>query len=215
MLDDLQARLDMRGCCVMPDNVDELIARHEELKKDLISYTTTINQKWKNTGKTLHETLMAAARYREELLVDPEAVHPVGLDGEIFDESFRIKSKDQVNVFCNSYRTVVGQLPDCNEMQGHPWYGVNNSELQFFDASRVQGALNQWQECLHNIINLRLEIAETFDIKEIEVAADMDMLRTLLTDLQSLPELKGDEVMAPLTLLTVSSSSTNPQVVSN
>ncbi|MDO9069015.1 MAG: hypothetical protein Q7W05_11240, partial [Deltaproteobacteria bacterium] len=201
VLNEIETRLNKHGHYRMPREIEIDITRYEELKTALKDYVVRINQSWKGTGYTLHEIFMAATRYREEIDINPEALHPEGHDGGNLNAVALRRMEDQVDAFRKVYQAVAGQLDGDSELQQHPWYGVRNTELQMFDLNRVQSALNDWQLSLRNLNEVRIQLAEGLGCEREKIADSLNGISLLMADLERLPSLKGDEILERLSLL--------------
>jgi len=201
VLDEVEQRLAKRGHYRRPRDLDVEIARYEELKADLKRHVEKINRPWKNTGRTLHEIFMAATRYRNEIKLNPEGWHPVGFDGTNYDAAAQRRTEDQVQAYRKVYRAVAEQLGEEAALQDHPWYGVRNGDLLFFDLDRVSRLLEAWQGSLQELKEQILSVAQTLSCQESDVAEDVSGIQAFLTDLESLPDLQGDEILERLPAL--------------
>jgi len=145
VLDDISTRLSNQDKYRHPEQIDADIARYETLKGELRGYAELINSRWKKTGLTIHEILMVASRYREQLAADPALLHPEVFDGETFTVDVQRRSQNTLRVLADVYRQIAAQLDQGDGLQSHPWYGVGNRDLQLFDKERVCSALShQW-----------------------------------------------------------------------
>jgi very-short-patch-repair endonuclease/DNA polymerase III delta prime subunit len=201
ILDEVEERLKKHGNYRKPRDIEVDIARYEELKTVLKKHVEVINRPWKKTGKTLHEILMVATRYREVVGINPDALHPEGYDGGNFDVSTQRRTKDQVEAFRKIYQVVAGQLDGNTSMQQHPWNGVRNADLQIFDLDLVKEALQEWQKALKNLNGERAKIAEGLDSELDKITTSLTEISLILADLERLPILKGDELLDRLPLL--------------
>ena len=201
LLDNIGERLKKHGNSVAPEEIDADIVRYEELKNELKEHVGRINRTWKSTGKTAHEILMAATRYREALGLNPEMLHPVGYDGENFDAARQRRTRDKIKDFGNIYQSVKGQLNKETSLQSHPWYGVRNTDLQVFDIDRVSASLENWQKSLRNLLEFRPELAAGMQCEQSEIPESLNNLKRLLDDLERLPMLNGNELLDILPVL--------------
>lgn len=201
VLDEIKYRLNKYGSYRKPKDIQVDIIRYEELKTALKEHVERINRPWKNTGLTLHEIFMAATRYREEIGINPDALHPEGYNGNNFDMATQRRTEDQVEAFRKIYQAVVGQLDGNLELQQHPWYGVRNADLQIFDLDRVKAALKKWQNSLLTLSEERAKFAEGLNCEQNNVADSLNGISLLLTELECLPVLKGDELLDRLPVL--------------
>lgn len=200
-LDEVQERLRKNGRYRKPKHIEVDIRRYEELKTILKNYAEKINRPWKKTGKTLHEIFMAATRYRNAIGVNPEKFHPEGYDGSNYDTAAQRCNEDQVRAFRKVYQTVLQQLGGDIALHKHPWYGVCNGDLQFFDLERVKESLGAWQTSLEALQTQRQAIAKTLGCDVLAVAEGIAEIRACLRDFESIPALKGDEILEQLPVL--------------
>jgi very-short-patch-repair endonuclease len=201
VLDEIEYRLNKHGHYSRPRDIEVDIDRYEELKTTLKEHAKRINEIWKNTGLTLHEILMAATRYREAIGLNPENLHPDGYDGDNFSVVTQRRVEDLVGTFRKVYQAVAGLLDEDKELQQHPWYGVNNADLQVFDLDQVKTALEEWQDSLHNLNEERVKLAKGLHCELDDIADSVDGISLLLTDLKQLPALKGYELLDTLPIL--------------
>lgn len=148
VLEDIQKRLHNPALQKMPAQIDAEISRYEDLKNQLNSYAQEINESWKLTGLTIHQILTGATRYRRELGIDPTLLHIENLSGQKLDRVAQLRLRDQIKEFKDvvvEFRQQVGQQA---ELWEHPWYGVNNTDIQLFDSERVVSLLKEWNEAL-------------------------------------------------------------------
>ncbi|MBW2737395.1 MAG: DUF4011 domain-containing protein [Deltaproteobacteria bacterium] len=201
VLDEIEKRLNKYGRYRKPRDIEVNITRYEELKKALKEHVERINLHWKKTGKTLYEIFMAATRYREEICINPEALHPEGYDGVNFDVATQHCIGEQVEAFRKVYQAVASQLNGDAALQEHPWYGVRNADLQIFDLDRVKAALEGWQNSLQNLSDERVLLAEELGCERNKIADSLNRISLLLANLERLPPLNGDELLDKLPLL--------------
>ncbi|RLJ18907.1 AAA family ATPase [bacterium endosymbiont of Escarpia laminata] len=201
VLDEVDERLKKNGRYRKPKDIEVVIACYEERKTALKIYAEKINRPWKNTGKTLHEIFMAATRYRNAIGINPEVLHPEGYDGSNYDAAAQRRNEDQVEAYGKVYQAVARQLDDDADLQDHPWYGVRNGDLQIFDLDRVKESLGAWQKSLQGVNAQRGEIAHTLGCDISAFAETLTEAKTFLDELDSIPALKGDEVLVRLPVL--------------
>lgn len=201
LLDEVSERLKKHGCYRKPKDIEVDIARYEEIKTALKNHAEKINRPWKRTGKTLHEIFMAATRYRNLIGINPESLHPDGYDGNNYDAAAQRRNEDQVELYRKVYQAVASQLDSDAALQDHSWYGVRNGDLQIFDLDRVKKSLGAWQESLHQLLLQREAIADTLGCDEFAVAESLTEAQTFLEELESVPKLKGDEILEVIPVL--------------
>lgn len=201
ILDEVDERLKKNGRYRQPHDIEVDIARYEELKNSLKNYAEKINSKWKRTGKTHHEIFMAATRYRNLLGVAPEKFHPSNFDGTNYDVSTQRRNEDHIEAYRKVYKAIEEQLGDGIELQDHPWFGINNINLQTFDVPQVLSLLDVWQKTL---ITLRLEkdsLALTLGFSPSELMHGISEIVSFARDLNSIPSLCGNELLEKLPIL--------------
>ena len=201
VLDEVEQRLRKHGRYRSPEYIEADITRYEELKTALKDYAHKINKPWKNTGKTPHEIFTAATRYRNAIGINPEGLRPEGYNGSNYDSGAQRRNKDQVDAYCNIYQAVAKQLGADTQLQEHPWYGVRNTDLQIFDLGRVRDLLGKWNASLEELQLQRDSIAKMLACDPLDVAETVTGMQGFLTDLESIPELKGYEVLELIPIL--------------
>jgi hypothetical protein len=198
VLDDINSRLSNQRKYRTPQQIEADIQRYEELKEQLRGYAEQINSEWRSTGLTIHEILMGATRYREELGINPVTVHPEGFDGRMFTGEVQRKSLDMIRSFGEVHRQVAAQIGEGTELGNHPWFGVGNRDLQMFDTDRVVAPLQGWQEALEALGELTRQANELLGAEDGAHFARFDQIRSLIDDLGALPPLNGDEFLPAL-----------------
>jgi len=205
VLDALVSRLAKQSQYQRPRRIKVDIEEYETLKNRLRSYAELVNRGWKETGETIHQILMAACRYREELEIDPAALHPQGYDGRLPMAEAQPRSLEQVHNLADGCRRLANQLDPGEPLDHHPWYGVGNPDLQAFDQERVCAALSRWQDALTALADTLKSVAyrlgaeaETANRQAPNAFAAIESLRA---DLQNPPPLRGDEALSALHLL--------------
>lgn len=203
MIDDISNRIERMGAHRSPVEIQADIARYEELKTKLKDYVECVNQKYKNTGRTIHEILMAATRYRKKIPVSPELLHPQNVSGENFDSSKQREIHDQVSIFAMGYAASALVAADPKRLDSHPWYGVTNTDIQIFDFKLIQQVLLDWQCALGELAAFKENVFQLFDeqrdVLSLDSVHDFDLL---LADLRTIPSLTGEEFTQALPALT-------------
>ncbi|MBN4054686.1 DUF4011 domain-containing protein [Nitrospira defluvii] len=198
VLDEIETRLDKKARYRSPKDIEADIARFESLKTNLKQHVELINRLWKNTGKTCHEILMTATRYREALQIDPSLFHPEKCNGQVFGPGIQRQSRDQVLAFSHVYKSVAQELDEGDGIQAHPWFGVRKGDLQFFDREKVCVALASWQQSIQSLLDLCPAIIKVLTCDAEEIPNALEGLEGLKLNLLMLPELQGDEVLSAL-----------------
>jgi hypothetical protein len=209
VLDDIATRLRNQDTYRNPEQIGADIVRYEELKNELRSHANLINSHWKNTGKTIHEILMAASRYRESLGIDAINLHPEGYDGHTFNCDIQRLSRDTICKFADVYKLIAIQLGENDNLRSHPWHGVGNRNLQIFDNERVRAVLSRWQDSLETLN--KTMVAAYFQLRakdtDIQVGEQnggalheekFDEIEGFKNALKIIPSLHGDEILAAL-----------------
>lgn len=148
VLEDIQKRLNNPLLKKTPAQIDAEIARYEALKSQLNSYAEEINQIWKQTELTIHQILTGATRYRRELNIDPTLLHITNLSGQKLDREAQLSLRDQIKQFKEIVVQFRQQVGEQAELCEHPWYGVNNVDIQLFDSDRIVSVLEEWHNAL-------------------------------------------------------------------
>lgn len=209
VLADLKRRLDTRGQYRDPEQIEADIAHYEGLKNALRHHAERINSRWKDSGKSLHDILMAASRYRESLGIEPTALHPEGYDGHRLDSTTQRQTLGDIQTLAEVYRRMAQQLGSDGRLETHPWRGVGNRDLQLFDQDRVRTALSAWQEALETLGSLALAAgawliggSESATIDRAVLSEErLDDIEVFKNALNAVPPLQGDEVLGALTHL--------------
>ncbi len=201
VMDDISDRLKKPKGYHKRKDIDVNIQLYEERKKALNEYVEKINSPWKKTQKTIHEILTAATRYRNVIKIHPVDLHPKGYNGVNFDPMTQQRVKDQVQIFRDAYQEVIKQLDQNLELQSHPWYGVCNAKLKIFDLDRVKTMLEAWQNSLKNLNIEKIRLAENINCAQENIPDSLANISLLLTDLENLPKLNGDELLDKLPVL--------------
>ncbi|WP_193222345.1 DUF4011 domain-containing anti-phage protein Hhe [Alkalilimnicola sp. S0819] len=199
VLDEIGQRLAKQERIRPPREIDADLARYNSLRDQLRRHAELVNKPWKGTGQTIHEILMAATRYRERLPeIDPADIHPEGLDGRSFGAGVRRESLDTIKRFGKLFIDILAQLTEGSPLQSHPWFGVSNPRLQFFDADRVSTDLRAWQEALGALSGLASVLSDVLELDAAALPGQLTELKGLRDDLKRLPELTGDERLSCL-----------------
>ncbi len=192
-LDDVSSRLKSRGTYRKPVDINAEITRFEELKRELKQHTEQINSFWKNTGKTIHELLVGATRYRRELDINLSDLHPTSYTGDLLTPHIMKQLEDDAEIFSVQYQAVVQQVKLDEPLTKHPWYGVTNTGLQVYDEERVYSSLKAWNDSLLQLVAFREELLQDGPGYPDELTK-IDQFESLLTELQHL-KVPGEEVL--------------------
>ena len=195
-------RIERHGHYRYPNGINADIARYEDLKTKLKDYVECVNGKYKNTGKSIHEILMAATLYRQKIGINPKLLHPKNISGENFNSSKQREIQDQVEIFAKGYDSSVLATEDNKSLNSHPWYGVNNTDIQFFDYEQIQLALVEWHQSLKEIASFTEKICKLLpDLRNKETLESVNDIEILLQHLMKIPVLTGEEITEALPYL--------------
>lgn len=201
VLDDVTTRLNNQNQYRKPERIDADIARYESLKDQLRRHAELINHRWKRTGLSIHEILMTASRYRQELGLDPSTLHPEGFDGAMFTADVQHQSLGAVRQLAEVYGLIAVQLDGGGDLRNHPWYGIGNRDLQLFDTEHVCASLSSWQDSLDELARTMIEAGALLGSNQAGVLREMTGIEALKGDLREIPTLRGDEVLPALPYL--------------
>ncbi|MGL5339209.1 MAG: DUF4011 domain-containing anti-phage protein Hhe [Aeromonas veronii] len=199
VLEELQARMVHQTKMPSQEEIEARIVRYEELKEKLNRYAVLINQHWEATGKSIHQILSGATRYRDKVAIDPTMLHIDGLSGKNLDKAAQFRLHDQIVAFAQIYEEVREQVGESSEIYDHPWSGVCNTGIQLFDSPRIVEALKQWQAGLQNYHEHYLRFSERWSMADLP--ADLKGGKRLADDLSQLVCLSGQEHFVALPAL--------------
>lgn len=183
-----------------PADIEVDIKQYESYRIQLTQYAKLVNMPWESTGKSIHEILMAATRYREELGINPTEIHPQEFDLTSLTPSRLREISDAVHMYDQVCREVLKQLQSDDDITSHPWYGIENQTLQIFDATKVCDELRQWTETLTKLLAYSNLAAEQLNAKAGEIGT-LAKLEDLSSSMEMLPTLQGNEDLDSLPLL--------------
>jgi len=174
------------------------VQRYERARAELQDYAMMVNNNWKTTGLTIHEILTAATRYAQDVApLEYKAIAPEGINGDHFNRVQLDEQLERLERFCSYLDIVRKQLPDSENWESHPWYGVENKDLAGMDEKEVLDHLVEWNKRLVSLL-------EELEGKCLELGIDQSNYQTL-SDVDSLldawsilPELKGTEHLGAL-----------------
>jgi very-short-patch-repair endonuclease len=205
ILDDIKLRRDKHGTFSGPDELNSQINGYEYSKEKLSNHAELINKKWKDTGKTIHEVLMAAVLYREYLDVNytyDESSYIKGLNQKAIE-----RNEDHIDIFQKVYQSVI--KVENKTIHDHPWYGVTNHRIQAYQGDSILDLLNEWQASLLKLIDLTEKLENKFSLRyskytynplheEPSVLLDLENIskssKGLELDYNSLPSLTGQDL---------------------
>lgn len=148
VLEDIQKRVNNPFLQKTSSQIDAEISRYEDLKNQLNEYAEEINEIWKCTGFSIHQILSGATCYRRELGIDPTQLHLENFSGQELDRVTQFRLRDQIKEFKDVVVTFRQQVGEEAELWEHPWYGINNTDIQIFDSERIISILTVWNNSL-------------------------------------------------------------------
>ena len=152
----------------LPRWYDQEIAHHLELRDKLGRHTQIINSKWKETGFTIHEILVAAARLREEL---PEELHEVvksGVKTNRWTKHFLDGVVEEAKAFQNLVTNLVEELRGMSIADAHPWRGFGNLELLPAQHHDLQSRLEEWNGSLSEVVEVWGQLSDGLCVEQPE-----------------------------------------------
>lgn len=197
VLDDISARVVKQKHLISTQNIDAEITRYEEYKERLNNYAKEINEPWANTNRTIHEIFSGAARYRQQLEINPTDVHIAGLSGGELTEVNRLRLVDQVSEFQKIYRAMIEQVGQVASLHDHPWSGVESTAIQLFDSGQIVSVLKEWQQSLALLIEQNQKVAKALAFDDSSLLG-LESCESLALDLGDLPELSRKELFQAL-----------------
>ena len=197
VLEDIEARMMRQATMPTTEEIDAQITRYEELKRQLNEYAALINTPWELTGRTIHQILSGATRYRHKLDIDATALHIENLSGKKLDKVAQLRLSDQVVEFSRIYKEVREQVGADAEIYEHPWSGVNNTQIQLFDSARIVDLLQAWQASILHFHHHYQGFLDKWAL-EGEGLDTLSHIEQLVQDQKHLPSLSGSELFAAL-----------------
>lgn len=194
--ENLKKRLEEQKNYRDPESIKVDIQMYEGKKETLSQHSELINSTWKKSGKTIHQILTAAARYREEFsAINLEEIKPINFNGENFDELEGRRISDELRRYAYIFNEVKNQLGKDSLLSDHPWFGVYNKNIQVFECEEVCNALKPFHEATESVINDLENLSKKLSI---ELPKTRRILKSLTIDFRKLPELNGNEDFSAL-----------------
>jgi very-short-patch-repair endonuclease len=192
VVEDVDARIKARGSHRPPREIAAEIAHHEHLRAQLKAHVERVNAEWRKTGKSIYEIFAGATRYRRTVGGAPKAFHPVGCSGTSFTAQRQRELRDAVIRFRDVFRALANDLGGAS-IETHPWFGVENTELQAFDRDQVIERLGEWQATLERLAQLSAQASDLLSRTETSFSPSLQDLQDLSSALEDMPSLVGDE----------------------
>jgi superfamily I DNA and/or RNA helicase len=198
VLDDMSDRIKLTGRIRKPANIQSDIDYFEELKDKLRQHAELVNSRWKQTHLTIHEILSSATRFRQELSVEPERLHPTSINGDSFTPVERKRVVGQARTLATVFEGLLEQLGDADSISAHPWYGVTNTELQAYEHEQVVSALTAWQKALLQVSAELDKLAHAVDCTADQLPKQLKSIQLLVQVVHSLPDCDRSEPLFAL-----------------
>ncbi len=186
VLDEIEKRINNRSLNTPPAQIDAEIARYEELKNNLNDYAREVNESWEKTGLSIHKIFAGASRYRRMLNIEPKDLYIEGLSGQTLDRIAQLRLKDQIDEFVRVVKEFRTQVGEHAQLSDHPWYGVNNLEIQLFDSNRIVVDLEQWHEALKLWQQCLGQFLEKYALPKASIST-LTLQQQLVKDAERLP----------------------------
>lgn len=126
ILNNIQKRLSFDFKGFTEDYYTDLVEHYEFQKNQLNEYDATINSEWGKTGLTVHDWLVAKARWEIKLGDVAFSIPVIKIDSSSITASERALLADELKTFIEAY-TKVATLHNGDQIRDleiHPWYGV-------------------------------------------------------------------------------------------
>jgi len=196
VLQDIAVRLENKY--PKPRDIQAEINRYEQLKEELMSFATQINEDWKQTGKSPHQILNTTTRFRKELnhiKMNLNDLHPQSINGETFTFHIQKKIQDILFQYKISCQKILQDVGDTSTLAGHAWNGVSNLELQPYDTDKVWNALENWQKSTQSLLHSMNDAYHFFYETENSERKSLNIVNKLISDIRSLPHIEGNEYL--------------------
>lgn len=151
ILNNVQKRLNFTFKGFTEDSYAELVDSYEFQKNKLNEYEAIINRKWGKTGLTVHDWLVAKARWEVKLGDAAFSIPVIKIDSSSITINERELLDDELKTFTEAYIKVatLHNGDQIGALETHPWYGVcsvNVREARV--AKQAYGCLNDSQRKL-------------------------------------------------------------------
>lgn len=180
-------RIQRRGGYRSPQQLAELIANYERLKRQLNTHVHHLHAQFEGTGMSIHQVLMQATRLREMLSVRPSDLHP---QAETNIEKNHLQ--EQAGFYAHIYRKTAEETGRSGKLETHPWFGSTKTRLSGAERSALLESLSKAQQTLSILADLRPQLATQLQATVLESYTPAQ-LKELATSTPQLPLPKGDE----------------------
>jgi len=184
LIEELRTRLEVRGRFTDPPTLNQKLQELELQKKQLIAYAELINSKYGSAGKTIHEILWSRQRASDEL---PEALTAklgtlLLASVEELDIATCEQSKQIINVYSQQVTALLSRFAVLHD---HPWWGVENYSLIYFEYEELIAFLQAAVDSAESLISC---LEDLNDMVSTEFVASEEVICDLLNYTDALPE---------------------------
>lgn len=131
-------RLAEKGKYPSPNRLSQSIETYERLKSRLNDHVRLLNGEWKDSGYSLHQILIQAARLREALKVPGDAFHPSSPTDLPLSQV-----ADQARFFAGYFQKTAAEAGVAGQLPSHPWFGVQQHTLTSHDQKVLINELDR------------------------------------------------------------------------
>lgn len=156
-LEDVEMRYKKKGTYRRHSELGSVINQLENLKEQLKDHAELIGQEFGRIDRNIHQIFSSAKYYALQLDREHRALLIVSeiKYAEQFNREDIETDEDCLTVFAKTYGLIVDNYETIND---HPWYGVNNAELQPFDQTRVVRQAEQWRNSAQGLKDALIDL---------------------------------------------------------
>jgi len=174
-----------------PEKLDDLINRLEVHRDRLKEYVEVINSEWEASGLTIHEILHAATRYRKEIYIDAAKCHPHKNIRDFFSIN-KVKDIEEIADAYSDALKAVSSFTDEDTPKKHPWYGLQNTALEFHDRDEICNQLAIVQNCLHQLVKKINDLKNEYKISIDPNSLSLSSFESICKQIDSIPDITDD-----------------------
>jgi hypothetical protein len=156
VLANIKKRIEMRHSFSKPIQTKQSLQQEIKFKVQLGSYTKRINQSWQQTDKSIYEIFTAAVYYKNKITQLPTDFHPQ-VSANSLSNTHQQKLLDALKQYLIIYQSVLSQSN--KTITSHPWYGLNNNNLELINNEKLTQSLSLWQDRLIDLEQAGIEIS--------------------------------------------------------
>jgi very-short-patch-repair endonuclease len=150
VLKSLEERLSFQGPPLDRTQLRQAQAAHEQARADLLNYVARTKEIYEETGLSVLDVLRGNA-IRANTAGLPTDVLKVRIDNPGLLNGFL---RAEINENAKNLEAAASRLGPGRGIQQHPWYGLQNSDLDVFKSEELLSLLQQWQESLDKLEQL-------------------------------------------------------------